>query len=158
MDNVHFKSDKHDWETPPEVFDPLHEEFLFAVDVCATQDNAKCGLYISEEDNLDIYGRMVDGIPNWSLMDGPAWMNPPYGREVGDWVQQAYIAKDDGMTSVCLLPARTDTKWWGIFYDHTTWRTWDPRDEIRFLKGRIKFVGAENCAPFPSAIVVLRGK
>ena len=84
-------------------------------------------------------------------------MNPPYGREIGDWIQKAWDEKQNGVTTVCLVPARTDTKWWSIFWDHDIHRVRDPSDEVRFVKGRIRFDGAPAAAPFPSAIIVLRG-
>ena len=51
---------------------------------------------------------------------------------------------------MCLLPARTDTRW---FHRHIYE---NPRAEIRFVKGRLKFGGAANSAPFPSMIVIFR--
>jgi hypothetical protein len=76
-------------------------------------------------------------------------MNPPYGRQIGKWVEKAYQAALAGNTVVCLLPARTDTKWFHEFCS---------KGEIRFLSGRLKFGGSRNSAPFPSAIVVFRPK
>ena len=55
---------------------------------------------------------------------------------------------DAGATVVCLLPSRTDTQWW---HDHVL-----PFAEIRYLRGRIRFNGIENSAPFPSVIEVFR--
>lgn len=52
-----------------------------------------------------------------------------------------------GATVVCLVPARTDTRWW---HDHAM------RGEVRFVRGRLKFGGSKNSAPFPSAVVVLK--
>ena len=52
-----------------------------------------------------------------------------------------------GATVVCLVPARTDTKWW---------HQYARRGEIRYLRGRLKFVSAQHEAPFPSAVVVFR--
>jgi hypothetical protein len=49
-------------------------------------------------------------------------------------------------TVVCLIPARTDTRWWHQYASHAR--------EIRFVKGRLKFGGHANSAPFPSAVVV----
>lgn len=72
-------------------------------------------------------------------------MNPPYGREIKDWMKKAYESSQQGATVVCLVPARTDTKWW---HDHAT------RGEIHYLKGRLKFGGSKNSAPFPSVVVV----
>lgn len=75
-------------------------------------------------------------------------MNPPYGREIGKWVRKAYESSLGGTTVVCLLPARTDTRWW---HDYCM------KGEIRFIRGRLKFGGHKNSAPFPSAVVIFRG-
>ena len=75
-------------------------------------------------------------------------MNPPYGREIGKWVKKAYEESRKGCTVVCLLPSRTDTR---RFHDYIYGKA-----EIRFIKGRLKFGGCKNSAPFPSMIVVFR--
>ena len=49
-----------------------------------------------------------------------------------------------------LLPARTDTRW---FHDYILGRA-----EIRFVRGRLKFGGTKNSAPFPSMVVVFQPK
>jgi site-specific DNA-methyltransferase (adenine-specific) len=56
---------------------------------------------------------------------------------------------DLGKTVVFLLPARTDTRW---FHDFVLPRA----AEIRFIRGRLKFGGSKNAAPFPSMVVVFR--
>lgn len=77
-----------------------------------------------------------------------AFMNPPYGREIAAWVAKAYqSAKENGATVVCLLPARVDTRWW---HDYCA------KGEVFFVRGRLKFGGSENSAPFPNAVVVFR--
>lgn len=126
------------WATPQAFFDHLNGEFGFTLDVCATAENAKCSAFFSPE---------VDGlVQQWT---GICWMNPPYGRSIGRWVQKAFeSAMGNGATVVCLLPARTDTRWW---HDYCM-----SAQEIRFVKGRLRFGGGENSAPFPSAIVVFR--
>ena len=133
--NVHYSSESGEWETPQDLFDLLNKEFGFQLDVCASAGNAKCLLY---------YDRETDGLAqDWR---GRCWMNPPYGREIGKWVAKArHTAEDTGATVVCLLPARTDTAWW---WDHVV------HGEVRFLRGRLRFVGAEGSAPFPSAVVI----
>ena len=126
------------WETPQELFDELDKEFQFDLDVCAIPENAKCKRYYTpEHDGL---------IQPW---DGTCWCNPPYGRNIGQWVRRALFASVGGATVVMLLPARTDTKW---FHDYIY-----KRAEIRFVKGRLKFGNSKNSAPFPSMIVVFRG-
>jgi phage N-6-adenine-methyltransferase len=124
------------WSTPQATFDALNQEFGFEWDVCATTENAKCVNYWTEGD---------DGLAqDW---EGICWMNPPYGREIGKWIRKAYEASQAGATVVCLLPARTDTAWW---HDYCM------RGEIRFIRGRLKFGGQKNSAPFPSAVVIFR--
>ena len=126
------------WATPPAVFDALNAEFGFELDVCALPENAKCARFYSPAD---------DGLAQeWS---GACWMNPPYGREIGRWMRKAYEESLRGATVVCLVPSRTDTAWW---HDYAM------KGEVRFLRGRISFVGAAGPAPFPSAIVVFRSQ
>jgi phage N-6-adenine-methyltransferase len=134
---VHYSSQKMDWETPPEFFAALDAEFGFTLDVCALPHNAKVSRHFTPED---------DGLAQ-SWGDSVCWMNPPYGTAIGKWMAKAYDASTKGATVVCLVPARTDTRWW---HDHAM------RGEIRFIKGRIKFVGAKFGAPFPVAVVVFR--
>ena len=77
--------------------------------------------------------------------------NPPYGREIGKWVEKAYRTNEEhGDLVVMLLPARTDTKWFHDFIYH--------KAEIRFVKGRIKFGGSTSGAPFPSMVIIYRQK
>lgn len=124
-----------DWETPPEVFARLDGEFHFTLDVCATRQNAKCPRYFTRKKN---------GLAqSWGTET--CWMNPPYGREIGKWMAKAKAAARGGATVVCLVPARTDTRWW---HENVS--------EVRFMRGRIRFVGAASSAPFPSAIVIFR--
>jgi site-specific DNA-methyltransferase (adenine-specific) len=131
-------SAKDDWETPKYLFDQLDDEFHFVRDPCANDSNAKCMSYFTrEEDGL---------VQDWS--PGPVFCNPPYGREVGKWMQKAYEESLRGVLVVCLVPSRTDTIWW---------HSWvEGKAEVRFIKGRVKFQGAPSGAPFPSAIVIFR--
>ena len=137
---VMFSSKTDLWETPQDLFDELNDEFGFDIDVCATPQNAKCEKYYTKEDN---------GLNQpW---DGVVWCNPPYGREIGKWVKKAYETNlRENNYIVMLLPARTDTKW---FHDYIYGKA-----EIRFIRGRLKFGGSKNSAPFPSMVVVFRPK
>lgn len=134
--DVHFSSKTALWATPQDFFDKLNEEFGFDLDVCATPENAKCTRYFTEQDNGPA-----------QCWHGTVWMNPPYGRKIGEWVKKAQESARRGATVVCLVPARTDTRWW---HDHVM------AGEIRFVRGRLKFGGSKNSAPFPCAIVVFR--
>lgn len=107
------------------------------MDVCALQENAKCNKYFTPEQD----GLKQDWI-------GTCWMNPPYGKTISKWVEKAYNEHiKHGSTVVCLLPSRTDTKW---FHDYCM------KGEIRFIKGRLKFGGSKNSAPFPSVVVIFK--
>lgn len=132
-----FSSKTDLWETPQDLFDKLNNEFQFTLDVCATPENAKCDKF---------YTKDQDGLKHpWK---GTVWCNPPYGRGIGQWVRRALFASVSGSTVVMLLPARTDTKW---FHDYIYKRN---NVEIRFIRGRLKFGGSKNSAPFPSMVVV----
>jgi phage N-6-adenine-methyltransferase len=135
-----FKTGNMECSTDQGVFDELNREFNFNLDPCATKENAKCKKFYTKEDN---------GLEkNW---EGRVFMNPPYGREIGDWMKKAYESVNGGGAElvVCLIPSRTDTKWW---HDYVM-----QADEIRFVRGRLKFNGM-GPAPFPSAIAIFRGK
>lgn len=135
------ESNRQDWATPIALFNILHDEFHFTLDPCATSENTKCKKFYTVEDNglnQDWEGEIV-------------FINPPYST-AKDWIMKAY---EDyvtyGVTSVLLIPARVDTRiWHEIIAPYAA--------QIRFLKGRVKFVGAENSAPFPSAIIVFSTK
>ena len=130
-------SDRMDWETPPDFFEELHREFGFTLDVCATPENAKVRRYFTPED---------DGLAqDWG--DNICWCNPPYGRQIGDWIRKAYEESQRAATVVLLIPARTETAYW---HDYVM------RGEVRFIRGRLKFVGARYNAPFPCAVVIFR--
>lgn len=158
---VHFSSKKQDWETPQDFFDKLNEEFHFNLDVCASDTNHKCNEWFDENVNgLEMHWFLTS--PSKHIGDtgyfypATCWMNPPYGREIGKWVKKAYEESRKGCTVVCLLPARTDTKWYHTYiYDASTWKAREGV-EIRQLKGRLKFVGAIASAPFPSMVVIFR--
>ena len=139
--DVHYSSKTNEWSTPQAFFDELNKEFNFTLDPCATSENAKCTKYFTVED---------DGLKqDWS--NDVVFMNPPYGREIKYWVQKAYEESLKGATVVCLIPARTDTAYW---HDYIFGKA----DDIRFLRGRLKFGGSKNPAPFPSAIIIYKGE
>ena len=132
-----FTSATDDWATPQKLFNELNQEFHFNTDVCAVKKNAKCEHYFTPE---------IDGLSqDWK---GVCYCNPPYGRKIGKWVKKAYEEAQKGATVVCLLPARTDTKW---FQDYCL-----KQKDIRFIRGRLKFGDAQNSAPFPSVIVIFK--
>ncbi len=129
------------WQTPDDLFAKLNDVFRFTLDAAASLGNAKCKKYFTEED---------DALKQ-SWAGHVAFLNPPYSK-LKEFLSKAHDeAKHNGATVVCLIPSRTDT---------AAWHDYAARGEIRFIRGRVKFVqpGAakQNSAPFPSALVVFR--
>ena len=128
--------------TPQDFYNQLDAEFEFTLDPCASQSSTKCSSFYTADD---------DGLSkNWEGQT--VFMNPPYGRKIGNWIQKAYEEGEKSNTRVvALIPARTDTKYWHNYCMKAT--------EIRFVKGRLKFGhgNTKNSAPFPSAVVIFSG-
>lgn len=135
---AHFSSNTDEWETPQALFDRLDAEFRFTLDPCADSTNAKCARY---------YTKAEDGLKQ-SWAGHRVFCNPPYGRAVGDWVKKCYMEAVGGLGTICvaLVASRTDTRWWHDYAMRAS--------EIRLIRGRVKFGGGANSAPFPSALLV----
>ena len=129
-----FSSLTPEWATPQWLFDTLDSMYHFTLDACATEENHKVDNYFTPNQ---------DGLKQkwW----GRVYCNPPYGREIGEWIKKA---SESDCLVVMLLPARTDTHY---FHDLIYKKK---NVEIEFLKGRLKFNDGKNPAPFPSMIVV----
>jgi DNA N-6-adenine-methyltransferase (Dam). len=138
MNEVLFSSKSNEWATPQEYFDKLNDEFHFTLDPASTHENAKCEKHYTEQEN----GLLQD----WR--GETVFCNPPYGRDLPKWIKKACESAGAGTVVVMLIPARTDTK---AFHEYIYGKA-----EIRFIKGRLKFGGASNSAPFPSMVVVFR--
>jgi site-specific DNA-methyltransferase (adenine-specific) len=123
---VLFSSATGRWATPRDLYATLDAEFGFDFDPCPLDCPVE-----------------FDGLAeSWS--GRRVFCNPPYGAGVDRWLRKAREAT----LAVYLLPARTDTAWWHKYAMHA--------DEIRFLRGRLRFGGATASAPFPSVILVYR--
>lgn len=136
-----FSSNKDDWSTPDYLFEYLDKRFgPFILDPAATCENSKCSRFYTPND---------DGLSK-SWKGERVFINPPYGRNVtGKWVKKAYEECQNGNTEVTmLLPSRTDTLWMHQYCMKA--------DTILFIKGRVKFIGANHGDPFPSMIVHFR--
>ena len=145
IDKCLLSTGKDEWETPLDFFNQLDSEFHFTLDPCCTEKNAKCKKFYTKDD---------DGLrQTWK--DEVVFINPPYSKRTKTnlgqeaWIKKAY-EESAHATCVMLIPARTDTK---AFHKYIYGKA-----EIRFLKGRLKFSGAKNAAPFPSMVVIFRNK
>jgi len=137
-----FTSDSCEWYTPQNIIDvTLKVLGNIDLDPCSnsfTYPNIPASQHFTKE---------VNGLSkNWI---GKVYMNPPYGREIKEWVEKLHQGFSNGNVTeaIALTPARTDTQW---FYALRNF----PRC---FIKGRLKFSGGEedNSAPFPSVAFYL---
>lgn len=115
-----FKSNGISYSTPMSLFLPLMQEFNFVLDVCADDKNHKCDIYFTEE---------TDALKqDWV---GNCWMNPPFSRDINKWVRKAHSeTKKFGGTKVCLIPVRSNTRWWNEIVNDA---------EVRFIIGEVNF-------------------
>lgn len=134
---VYHRRQSDEWATPRDRFAEWAAELgPFDLDAAATAENALCDRFFTAED---------DGLAQpWS---GTVWCNPPYSN-VARWVEKAHESALNGATVVCLVPARTDTRWW---HEHVAQAA-----DVRFIRGRLRFGDARNSAPFPSVLIIFR--
>ena len=149
MNKVHFTSISDEWETPQDLFEKYNTIYHFQLDAAATKENTKCKDFFTKEDNALVQ--------NWSKYQ-TVWLNPPYGRKIGFFIKKAYEESLKDVTIVCLIPARTDTKY---FHDYCL-----KYGKVEFLRGRLRFINRllpsykkdgdfkSSPAPFPSCIVI----
>ena len=121
-----FSSACDNWKTPVDVYNKLNDEFNFNFDPCPLDPDYK-----------------IDGLlTEWG---GVSFVNPPYSN-ISAWCKKCYEEYCKGKTVVMLVPSRTDTKYWHEYIMKA--------NEIRFIKGRLRFGDSKNSAPFPSCIVI----
>lgn len=150
--------------TPPDVFAWLDRQFRFDLDVCATPENAKCSRYFTRADN---------GLAQeWGAR---SFMNPPFGKSIGDWVRKARdtAATRSNAVVVCVLPSRVDAEWWRRYVLQgdapiASWSStvFDVVQQVLVLRlarlqvhvwhfgERVAFDGLKSGAPFPTSVVV----
>jgi phage N-6-adenine-methyltransferase len=137
--NVIFSHKSDEWSTPQHIFDKLNNIYSFTLDPASDGANNKCAKH---------YTLQTNGLVQ-SWLNETVFINPPYSKTY-DWVKKAHTeAKENGVTSVVLIPARTDTRYW-----HEYCMDGNVCSSITFIKGRLKFGNQKNCAPFPNVIVV----
>jgi phage N-6-adenine-methyltransferase len=141
-----FSRASDEWSTPSELWKVLHQEFGFTLDGAATKENATC---------VKFFDRQVDAL-TVSWQNEVVWLNPPYSK-CRAFMAKARKESKNGATVVCLVPSRTDTRWWHESVWDTVRQTPQPNVEVRFIKGRLKFKGpTTGTAPFPSVLVIFR--
>ena len=141
MNRALLSSKRLDWCTPQDFYEQLDAEFHFTLDAAATDKSAKCARYYTPE---------TDGL-SASWEGETVFCNPPYGRQIRDWIKKGYEeGRKAGTTVVMLIPSRTDTAY---FHEYIL-----SKAEIRFIRGRLKFTDedgvTQDAAPFPSMLAI----
>lgn len=137
---VHYSSDSVEWYTPTSIIERT-------LKTLGEIDLDPCSNSIGEP-NIPATERFTahdDGLSRkWK---GRVYMNPPYGREIVEWVEKLVQEFGDGNVTeaIALVPARTDTEWCAMMRAF-------PRC---FIRGRLNFSRHENAAPFPSMVIYL---
>jgi site-specific DNA-methyltransferase (adenine-specific) len=133
------ESNSVEYSTPLKIVEPLITEFGLTRDVCASALNHKLPDYWTKEDNA----LAKDWIGN-------CWMNPPFSRDLNKWVKKACNdAERFGGTKVCLIPVRSNTKWWAEVC---------VKAEIRFINGEVNFNDEERGLWLPMCIIIFGEK
>lgn len=121
------------WATPPELVRALEAEFgPFDLDPCCLPDTAKAPRYYTEADN--------GLLRPWF---GRVFLNPPYSKP-SIWLEKAIsetTTTGGADLVVALLPVSSDTRWFH--------RLVIDKAEIRFIQGRVRFLGWER-TPIPA--------
>lgn len=133
-----FTSRSEEYETPDALFKEWDDTFHFTLDCCATSINTKvpANYFTKEQDALkQVWAPHV------------TWMNPPYGKDIRLWMHKARTEAEHGATVVCLVHARTDTRWWHEEVEHYA-------AYLDHIRGRVRFKGTKHSSPFPSIMVV----
>ena len=144
------KTEEHG--TPDYIFKPFDDQLHFKCDAAASDENSlvKECYYTKENSGL---------VNPWR---NPTWCNPPYNvKDITAFIDKALKESTKGVTTVMLLPVKTDQQWW-----HTLWQYYTDYQkssqasfhiEIQWIKGRVKYKGNNNSARFPSVIVIIKG-
>jgi DNA N-6-adenine-methyltransferase (Dam) len=136
---VHHSSDTPEHYTPPEIIEAV-VACLGTIDLDPCSNPGAPNVPATRHFTID-----DDGLEQtWA---GVVYMNPPYGRDVGQWVEKLCTEheKGDVQEAIALLPARVDTQWFARLRDYP----------VCFVTGRLTFVGNEDPAPFPSVLFYL---
>lgn len=139
------------WCTPKQVFADLDAEFHFNLDAAATRANALCPIWLGPDQPKPYDDALLCAWPCPSAV----FLNPPYSLN-RRFMEKADHERHRGSTVVCLVPSRTDTRWWHAHVWDVTKHMPRPGVEIRFFKGRLKFDDQPQSAPFPSCVLIFR--
>lgn len=136
---IHYSSETAEHYTPTKILDAVIS-CLGAIDLDPCSNEGEPNVPAARH-----YTRADDGLSKaWK---GRVFMNPPYGNDIDPWpvkLVDEYRA-GNATEAIALVPARTDTQWFRVFRDGL----------VCLVTGRLRFIGNDASAPFPSALVYL---
>jgi len=94
-----FLSQSNEWNTPISLYEKYNETYNFVFDLACTSDNCLC----KDGFKIDL-GQDALAAEKWPK-DGWCWLNPPYGRNLGKWVERAYYEWISGTNIIMLIPS-----------------------------------------------------
>lgn len=151
-----------EWSTPLDFLAEMNCEFGFDLDAAASAENrngyAEFYFGLDHEESWRRDALTADWAADLRERKSETmavWLNPPYSK-CREFIGKAAEEARKGCTVVCLVPSRTDTRWWHEHVWDATQHRPRPGVEVRFIKGRLKFGGATAGAPFPSVVIVFR--
>jgi hypothetical protein len=135
-----FSSASPDWWTPPDLIAAVLRVFgAIDLDPCSNSHTAP------RVPARQHYTAADDGLSRtWY---GRVYLNPPYGRELGAWLDKLAAEYQRGhvTAAIALVPGRTDTDWFQRLRGSL----------LCCIRGRLRFSGCEQGAPFPSVAAYL---
>jgi hypothetical protein len=138
VDAVLNSSGRTDWQTPDNLLEFVRRVGAIVLDPCTTSSNpcrARRTL-VYPYGLTELWTRLAAG--------GLIYVNPPYGRALPVWVEKVLEEQHRGASIILLTPSRTDTRWFQRAYGSCA--------AACLWSGRLKFRGATDPAPFPSAL------
>jgi site-specific DNA-methyltransferase (adenine-specific) len=134
------RAKRDDYITPKWLFDLLHKEFRFDMDVACSNNNL-LPMFISKDIN-SLKQHWFNSI----------YCNPPYSNNMIEaFIKHGLdeLEHKHAKVIVYLLPCKTDSKW---FHDYIL----NYASEIRFIYGRLRFMNSKYNAPFPSIVCIFK--
>jgi len=129
--------------TPREVFDYFNRWYgPFDLDAAANRKNRLVKQYLGQGGK---YENALDPAVHWHQLGEKIWLNPPFGRGLGNWVKRAWEEHHRGCRIVMLLPASTGPRWYRDYV----------YGQEHYWLGRLQYVGGKTGAPWDSMIVIL---
>ncbi len=142
VDAALFSSNTDEWYTPRDYVEKLLKVYKIDIDAAANSSNSIVPLWFGEHSPLGVNDSLA--LENWSKYGDTFFLNPPFSM-VDAFIKKARMEYERGANIIVLVPARVDTKWWHNNVEHVA--------DVRNIKGRLKYGGAKNSAPFPSVLL-----